>query len=125
MRFGETSRCPGRPTALGVAAVIRASAPAFDALRVAGAVYVALLGLRSLGRAAATGIGRAARAGLTASRVAISAGLIGVALWVVQLAVGLPSWLWWARLVFFAIAAVAFLDTWAAGRLVIRRGQGA
>jgi hypothetical protein len=63
------------------------------------------------------------RVGLTASRIAIAAGVVGVGLWVVQLALGLPGWLWWARLASFVIAAVAFVVTWVLAKVVIRRAR--
>src|ERR1700691_5010841 len=66
---------------IGLAALLRASEPAFVALKVAGAVYLAYLGARSLWEAvrrsppAADGGGRSARA-LQRGRVSLRQGLV-------------------------------------------------
>jgi hypothetical protein len=53
----------------------------------------------------------------------MTAAVLGVGLWVVQLAVGLPHWLWVARLVSFAVAAAGFVLTWAAVIILSRSSQ--
>jgi len=64
---------------VGVAAVIKASAPAFDALKIAGALYLAVLGLQALWgalrRAGPRALPPAGGAGMS-SRVALRQGLL-------------------------------------------------
>ena len=46
---------------------------------------------------------------LAASRVGIVATVGGIALWVIQLFVGLPPWLWWSKVAALVLAASGYL----------------
>ena len=64
---------------LGVAAVIKASAPAFDAIKIAGAIYLAVLGAQALWRAVrrdAHGAAATPAGPVRSSRVALRQGLL-------------------------------------------------